>query len=81
MDKQWFNKSIEEVKEQLKVGNQGLSDEQVKEKREIYGLNELQAQKKKSLIVKFLERFYDYYFNNCGCDFWSSGLLSRRRYN
>lgn len=38
MDKQWFNKSIEEVKEQLKVGNQGLSDEQVKEKREIYGL-------------------------------------------
>ena len=31
MEKQWFNKSIEEVKEQLKVGNQGLSDEQVKE--------------------------------------------------
>ena len=60
MDKQWFNKSIEEVKEQLKVGNQGLSDEQVKEKREIYGLNELQAQKKKSLIVKFLEQFKDF---------------------
>ena len=60
MDKQWFNKSIEEVKEQLKVGNQGLSNEQVKEKREIYGLNELQAQKKKSLIVKFLEQFKDF---------------------
>ena len=60
MEKQWFNKSIEEVKEQLKVGNQGLSDEQVKEKREIYGLNELQAQKKKSLIVKFLEQFKDF---------------------
>ena len=33
MEKQWFNKSIEEVKEELKVGSQGLSDEQVKEKR------------------------------------------------
>ena len=60
MDKQWFNKTIEEVKEQLKVNTQGLSDEQVKEKREIYGLNELQSKKKKSLIVKFLEQFKDF---------------------
>ena len=60
MEEQWFNKSIEEVKEELKVGTQGLSDEQVKEKREIYGLNELQAKKKKSLIVKFLEQFKDF---------------------
>ena len=43
MEEQWFNKSIEEVKEELKVGTQGLSDEQVMEKREFYGLNELQA--------------------------------------
>ena len=60
MEEQWFNKSIEEVKEELKVGTQGLSDEQVKEKREFYGLNELQAKKKKSLIVKFLEQFKDF---------------------
>ena len=60
MEEQWFNKSIEEVKEKLKVGTQGLSDEQVKEKREFYGLNELQAKKKKSLIVKFLEQFKDF---------------------
>ena len=60
MEEQWFNKSIEEVKEELKVGTQGLSDEQVKEKREIYGLNELQVKKKKSLIVKFLEQFKDF---------------------
>ena len=60
MEKQWFNKSIEEVKEELKVGTQGLSDEQVKEKRKFYGLNELQAKKKKSLIVKFLEQFKDF---------------------
>jgi len=60
MEEQWFNKSIEEVKEELKVGTQGLSGEQVKEKREIYGLNELQAKKKKSLIVKFLEQFKDF---------------------
>ena len=60
MEEQWFNKSIEEVKEELKVGTQGLSDEQVKEKRKFYGLNELQAKKKKSLIVKFLEQFKDF---------------------
>ena len=60
MEEQWFNKSIEEVKEELKVGTQGLSDEQVKEKREFYGLNELQVKKKKSLIVKFLEQFKDF---------------------
>ena len=60
MDKQWFNKSIEEVKKELKVGSNGLSDEQVKEKREIYGLNELQAKKKKNLIVKFVEQFKDF---------------------
>ena len=60
MEEQWFNKSIEEVKEELKVGTQGLSDEQVKEKREFYGLNEIQAKKKKSLIVKFLEQFKDF---------------------
>ena len=46
MEEQWFNKSIEEVKEELKVGTQGLSDEQVKEKRiqMNYGLRILQLQ-------------------------------------
>lgn len=37
MEEQWFNKSIEEVKEELKVGTQGLSDEQVKEKEKFTG--------------------------------------------
>lgn len=37
MEEQWFNKSIEEVKEELKVGTQGLSDEQVKEKENFTG--------------------------------------------
>ena len=67
MEEQWFNKSIEEVKEELKVGTQGLSDEQVKEKREIYGLNELQVKKKKSLIYYFSRLNFSYFLKYFSC--------------
>ena len=59
--KNWYQKNIEEVKEELKTDIQkGMSDEKVKEAREKYGFNELKAKKKKSLIVKFLEQFKDF---------------------
>ena len=55
--KEWFNQSVEEIKEKLKVEEtQGLSEEQVAKNREIYGLNELATKKQKSLFVKFLEQ-------------------------
>lgn len=61
MEKNWFNKSKEEVFKEFNVSEEnGLKDEQVKANREKYGFNELQAQKKKSLFVKFLEQFKDF---------------------
>ena len=58
MEKNWYNKSKKEIYEEFGItGETGLSDEQVIINREKYGSNELQAQKKKSLFVKFLEQF------------------------
>ena len=61
MEKNWYNKSKEEVYKEFEITEEsGLSNEQVEKNREKYGSNELQAQKKKSLIVKFLEQFKDF---------------------
>ena len=61
MDKNWFNKSIEDTTKILETNiHTGLTDDKVKEKREKYGLNELAGKKKKSIIIKFLEQFKDF---------------------
>ena len=61
MAENWFNKTVEETKTTLKADlENGLSYEDVKKRQEQYGLNELKAKKKKSLIVKFLEQFKDF---------------------
>ena len=57
----WFNKTSEEVENELKTNiKTGLSDNEIKERQEKYGLNELEQGKKKSLFVKFLEQFKDF---------------------
>ncbi len=61
LEEKWFTKKIEQVEKELKTNiDKGLSDEKIKEKREIYGYNELQAKKKKSIFIKFLEQFKDF---------------------
>ena len=61
MERNWYNKSKEEVFQEFGISEEnGLNDEQVIKNREKYGSNELQAQKKKSLFVKFLEQFKDF---------------------
>ena len=61
MEENWFNKSIEQTEKELETNiENGLNKEQVKKAREKYGLNELKAKKKKSLIIKFLEQFKDF---------------------
>lgn len=61
MKKNWFNKSVEEVQQELETDlEKGLSQEQVVAKQEKYGLNELKAKKKKSLFQKFIEQFKDF---------------------
>ena len=58
---QWFNLEIKDVEQKLETNMEnGLSEEQVIAKREKYGLNELQAKKKKSLFQKFLDQFKDF---------------------
>ncbi len=61
MENKWFNKSIEETEKILQTNiKKGLSNSQVEEHRKKYGTNELEAQKKKSIFVKFLEQFKDF---------------------
>ena len=61
MEKSWFNKTSQEVEQELKTDYQkGLSNSQVQENIKKYGLNELQEKKKDSLLKKFLEQFKDF---------------------
>ena len=53
----WFNQETKNVIEKLNSNlEKGLTEEQVKQAREKYGYNELEAKKKKTLLVKFLEQ-------------------------
>ena len=57
----WYNKTIEEVADELGTNlDLGLNQKSINEKIAKYGLNELKAEKKKSLLVKFLEQFKDF---------------------
>ena len=57
----WFNQETEKIINKLNSNlEKGLTEEQVKAAREKYGYNELEAKKKKTLLVKFLEQFKDF---------------------
>ena len=61
MEKQWFNKTVEEVEKELGTSlNNGLSSEKVQTQREKTGYNELQEKKKDSLFKKFMAQFKDF---------------------
>ena len=60
-ENKWFNKSIEEAEKILETNIQnGLTENDVKTKREKYGLNMLKAKKKASLLQRFIEQFKDF---------------------
>ena len=57
----WFNKTATEVEEYLQTSmKEGISSIEAKKRQEENGFNELKAQKKKSLFIKFLEQFKDF---------------------
>ncbi len=57
----WFNQETKNVVQKLNSNiENGLTEEQVNVAREKYGYNELEAKKKKTLFVKFLEQFKDF---------------------
>lgn len=61
MEKNWFNKSIEQVKEELNTNLEtGLSEEEYLKALSKYGKNELESKKKKSTLQKFIEQFKDF---------------------
>ena len=52
---EYFNKKVNELEKEFKTDiNNGLKDEEIQEKRNTYGYNELEKKKKKSIVVKFL---------------------------
>lgn len=57
----WFNRRVEDIEKELNTDlEKGLTTEEVQKRQEKYGLNELKAKKKKSLLQKFLEQFKDF---------------------
>ena len=61
MEKNWFNKTVEEVESELKTNqSKGLTSQVIEENRAKYGLNELQEKKKDSLFKKFMAQFKDF---------------------
>ena len=61
MEENWYNQIVEDVEKKLETNcKTGLTSEQVNQKREKYGYNELKETKKKSLLVKFFEQFKDF---------------------
>lgn len=57
----WFNNNIEETEKKLKTNlEKGLNKEEVKERQEKYGYNELKRGAKKTLIQRFLDQFKDF---------------------
>ncbi len=57
----WFSKTVEETEEYLQTNvKQGLSTSEVKKRQQENGFNELKAQKKKSMFIRFIEQFKDF---------------------
>ena len=60
-NKKWFSQEVEEVEKELQTNQtKGLGTEEVKRRQEKYGLNQLQAAKKKTLIQRFADQFKDF---------------------
>ena len=62
MDKKmWFEQDVKEVEKTLGTNiEKGLTDQEVLDKRQQYGYNELQAAKKKTLFQRFMDQFKDF---------------------
>ncbi|ETA80563.1 cation-translocating P-type ATPase [Youngiibacter fragilis] len=58
--KEYYNKSVDEVLQELKVGENGLADLQVDNMRMQFGENKLKEVKKPSPIMVFVSQFNDF---------------------
>lgn len=56
---EYFNLSVEETVVRLQTSTNGLTEEEVQNRKERYGRNRLESEKKKSVLQIFLEQFKD----------------------
>lgn len=57
----WHTLSTSDTEQKLGSNSQfGLTEKQAQEQRKKYGINQLEEQKKKPIIIKFLEQFKDF---------------------
>lgn len=60
-EKIWFHEEVEEVEKVLETNQKtGLKKENILKRQEKYGMNELQATKKKTLLQRFIDQFKDF---------------------
>ena len=59
MEKQFFNRSVQEALTELNTSEQGLSSQEAKKRLEQYGPNKLSEAKRKSPLAVFFEQFKD----------------------
>ena len=57
--KEWYQISTEDVMENMETTRNGLHEEEVKKRREVYGENVLAEGKKKTMLQVFLGQFAD----------------------
>lgn len=56
----WHQKTIEQISNDLDTSLSGLSENQIKERIDRYGLNVLKEKKKKTLFMMFIDQFKDF---------------------
>lgn len=59
MDNNWYTSEIEAVMAALKSSNNGLSEEDAKQRLALYGPNEMEQFKRASSIMRFLRQFHN----------------------
>ena len=59
LDNSWFNLSVDDSLIALETTKNGLSNEEVLNRQNIFGLNKLQESKRKNRLKLFIEQFND----------------------
>lgn len=59
-DQPWYQRETDDIFKALDTGEQGLTDDQVAQRRAKYGENRLSAKKQSSLLAKFGAQFKDF---------------------
>ena len=57
----WHTKSAKETEKDLKTSiKNGLTDKEIKERKEKYGINKLDEKKKTNIFIRFIQQFNDF---------------------